>query len=354
MSRLLRDRSQKVGKPPGQLIHIGDYSTTDVEITLVEFDQERVSVNEVDSVDVCLASAKKKDIVTWIDIRGLSDLKVIEDIGQMFGIHRLWLEDVLNTDHRPKIDVIQDTLFIILKAIDHVNTYPRIQAEQISLFLGETYVISFQEKNVDVLSVVKDRLQQSRGRIRHERAAYLFYSLIDAIVDDYYRVVNDLGNVIENMELQFEDQGEDLSNQIRKLRVELLLLNKIVTPARDFLATIVKGDHPLIHTKIKIYFQDVYEHANQINDALSQYRQLLTDLHDAHLGLINQRMNETMRFLTMFASIFIPLTFIVGVYGMNFENMPELKWEYGYFIIMGFMLAITLGMIIFYRRRKWI
>jgi magnesium transporter len=280
----------------------------------------------------------------------------MRDVGEKFGIHALWLEDVLNTDHRPKVEELDNLMFMIMK-IPSISKAKgnRVNFEQISIFLGKTFVISFQEHATDTFLSIKERLHKALGNIRFSKEDYLFYALIDRVVDDYYDVVENLGARVEALdeELRENFKGFD-ANQIILLRNEFLYLRKAALPIRDALKSILASKESEIDPKNKRYFRDAYDHAIHIVDAIDGYRELLRGQVDSYQNGLNLRMTEVMKVLTIFASIFAPLTFIAGIYGMNFKNMPELEWEYGYYFSLGLMLAVGLSLLYYFKRKDWL
>ena len=354
MARFLKSRAKRKGALPGSLILSEDPQHKDFKVTVLNYNKDIVEEKVINDFKEALPQAQDPNTVTWIDVEGLNDTQSIEQIGKQFGIHLLWLEDVLNVDHRPKVDELNDLLFVIMKSVLDDSTTKKIVFEQVSLFMGPSFVLSFQERPGDLFLAVKERIRNSKGRIRQVQKDYLFYALMDAVIDNYFATLERIGKEIEDLESAISIHIDKFQpRDIMSYKSELLYLNKAATPIRDALAHICRAESPDIEKETRIYFQDAYEHAVQVVDTISQYRQLLNSLMDYYRSSVNQRMNEVMKVLTMFASVFIPLTFIVGVYGMNFEYMPELKWRYGYHATWVFMLLLTLSMGIYFKRKKW-
>lgn len=354
MARFIKSRKERRGLPPGSLIHLNKGSNTVFKITSLSYNQHSVNETFVQNLEECIPEAKSKDTVTWVDVEGLTDIKTIESIGKAFGVHRLWLEDVLNTDHRPKVSELNDLLFVIIKSVQDYQKNKKIIFEQISLFLGENFVLSFQEHPDDLFAVMKKRIIEGKGRIRSANSDYLFYAIMDFVLDNYFIAIENVGKEIESLEPEItEKQTPDIPDRIMVLKNELLYLNKSAIPIKDSLAHIVRSNSKDISAETKIYFQDALEHAVQVVDTIEHYRQMLDSLMTFYDGKVNQKLNEVMKVLTIFASIFIPLTFIAGIYGMNFENMPELKWANGYFYALTFMGSIFCGLLIYFKRKKW-
>ncbi len=354
MARFLKSRAKRRGAPPGSLILSDEHKHKGFKVTVISYNRDKVEEQIITDFSEAMSQALDSSTITWIDIEGLSDTQSIESIGKQFGVHRLWLEDVLNIDHRPKVDELNDLLFVIIKSVLDYSSSRKIEFEQVSLFMGPSFILSFQERPGDLFLSVKERIRQSKGRVRQAQRDYLFYALIDSVLDNYFAALEHIGKEIEELESDISFHIDKFNpRNIMNFKSELLYLNKAATPIREALAHICRSESPDIEKESRIYFQDAYEHAIQVVDTIGQYRQLLNSLMDYYQSSVNQRMNEVMKVLTMFASIFIPLTFIVGVYGMNFEYMPELKWRYGYHATWVLMLLLTLSMGIYFKRKKW-
>lgn len=357
MSRFLKYRKQKKGLPPGSLVYLSDSPEEkqhEVKITAISYTENDYQERVVSSFEECIDETSDKKTVTWINIEGLSDLKLIEDIGKKFGLHRLWLEDVLNTDHRPKIDEMNDLVFVILKTVHDYSLKKKVFFEQISLFLGENYVLSFQEYPGDVFESVKNRLKKIQGRIRQAEADYLFYALIDSVVDNYFDAIEHLGLQVEGAEKYISKTVDPQTPQfLVNLKHEMLYLAKAALPIKEALSQLSRTTAKEIKEETKTYFKDALEHSVQVVDTIESYKQMLVSLNDFYQSRINHRMNEIMKLLTIFSAIFIPLTFITSLYGMNFENMPELKATNGYYYVLSIITLVAIVMILFIRKRKW-
>jgi magnesium transporter len=293
--------------------------------------------------------------VTWINVNGLHDTGIINRIGEHFGIHPLVLEDILDTDKRPELDDYVDYIFIILKMILVDKESGRIDADQVSMLLCRNTVISFQEGEGDVFENIRERIRTGKGRIRGTGADYLFYALTDAVVDNYFIALEEIGELIENIEDELlENPSGETLRDIYELKRELVLLRKYTFPLRELVHKFQISESPLIDANTKLYIRDLYDHAMQIMDTTDSYRDMISGMLETYLSLASNRMNEVMKVLTVMATIFIPLTFIAGVYGMNFENMPELHHHLGYPGVILLMLIVGLGMVYYFRRRKWI
>ena len=354
MARLIKERAKKRGLPPGTLVHIGEKSGKEVNITVIDYDEAHLQEIEIKTIEQCFPF-KDTPTITWINIEGLHQAEIIQRLGDCFGLHPLVMEDILNTDQRPKVEDYKDYLYIVLKMLHNVEG-PEIVTEQISLILNPSFVISFQEGiEGDVFSPVRERLRGGKGRIRGMGADYLAYTLIDAIVDNYFAILEGIGERIEDLEEELVSHPKkETLHRIHELKREMIFLRKAVWPLREVISTLQRGDSPLIKNTTAIYLRDVYDHTIQVIDAIETSRDMLSGMLDIYLSSISNRMNEIMKFLTIIGTIFIPLTFIVGIYGMNFAFMPELKWRYGYFAVMAFMFAIGIIMLFYFKKKKWL
>ena len=285
----------------------------------------------------------------------MNHVKAIETIGEHYTLHPLILEDIVNTNQRPKIDEYDDYIFVILKMV-YYDKDENLVIEQVSLVLGDNYVLTFQETEGDVFESVRERLNNSKGRLRNLGTDYLFYALIDAVVDHYYQVSETMGNKIEDLEddLFTGNLPETTTQTIQILKKELLKIRRAIFPLREIINRIEKTDHKLIDKKNMQFFNDVYDHIIQLSDSIDIYREMIWSLMDMYMTSISNKMNEVMKVLTIIATIFIPLTFIAGVYGMNFDNMPELHYHYAYYVVWGVMLVILILMVIYFKRKKWL
>ena len=296
-----------------------------------------------------------KSTISWINIDGLHEVDIIEKLGTHFGIHPLTLEDIVNTEQRPKIEDMGEYLFIILKMMSYNRSENRVEAEQVSLIIGHNVVISFQEKMGDVFQGVRERIRFSKGRIRKMGSDYLAYALIDAIVDHYFIVLEEVGDQIENLEDEVMTRPTTETMQtLQKIKRRLLFLRKAVWPLREVISSLERGESKMIMKQSKPYFRDLYDHTIQVVDMVETMRDMNAGMFDMYLSSISNKMNEVMKVLTIIATIFIPLTFIAGIYGMNFDYMPELKWQWGYFGVWSVMALLFIGMMFYFRRKKWL
>jgi magnesium transporter len=293
--------------------------------------------------------------VTWINIDGLHEVDSIEKLGKHFDLHPLVLEDILNTAQRPKVEVFDSYIFVVLKMLYLSEIKREIVFEQVSVVFGPNFVISFQEQKGDVFDPIRDRLENARGRIRKKGADYLAYSLLDTVVDSYFSILENVSEQIVVLEDELMDEPTPATlNRIHGLKREMIFLRKSIWPLREVLSGLQKAESRLIEKSTDIYLRDVYDHTIQVIDTAESMRDMISGMLDIYLSNVSNRMNEVMKVLTIFAAIFIPLTFLAGIYGMNFEFMPELTWRGAYFVILGVMVCIGVVMLAFFKKKKWL
>jgi magnesium transporter len=349
-----RKRSEKGGLPPGTLVHIGERKAEKVRITTIDYDETQFQEKEVETIEECFPF-KDTSTVTWINIEGLHQLDTIEKIGKHFNIHPLVLEDIANTEQRPKMEDFDDYIFLIVKMLYFEEDENAVKAEQVGLILGSNFVISFEEGEGNVFNPVRERIRNGKGRIRKLGPDYLAYALMDVIVDSYFLILEKIGDRIEDLEEDLLDEPRpETMHAIHSLKGEMLLFRKSVWPLREVISSVERGESDLIRESTGIYLRDVYDHTIHVIDTVETFRDLLSGLLDLYISSVSNRMNEVMKVLTIIATIFIPLTFIAGVYGMNFRYMPELEWRFGYHIILLVMLITGAGMVIYVRKRRWL
>jgi magnesium transporter len=354
MLKLFRRRSKKVGLPPGTLLHIGEKKAEKARITVIDYDEAQFQEREVETVEECFPF-KDKPTVTWINIDGLHQVDIIEKIGNHFNIHPLTLEDIVNTEQRPKMEDYQDYIFVLVKMLSYVDEDNGIRPEQVSLILGSNFVISFQEKQGDVFDPVRERIRKGKSRIRKTKADYLAYTLVDTIVDHYFLVLEKFGEEVEGMEEELvANPTPETFQVIHTLKSELIFLRKSVWPLREVASGLEREESPLIHKATRIFLRDVYDHTIQVIDTIETFRDLVSGMLDVYLSSVSNKMNEVMKLLTIIATIFIPLTFVAGIYGMNFKYMPELEWHWGYFAALFVMVGIVLLMVFYFKRKRWL
>jgi magnesium transporter len=339
---------------PGSLIYTGRKKSTRVKINLIQYSKESFSEKIVSEINHCFPLSENFT-VSWIDIKALYDLKTIEMAGKLFDIHALVLEDILNTEQRPKIEYFDKNIFIVLKMLSYNEKEDRIDVEQISIVVGRNYVITFQENDDDIFDNLRERLKKDVGYIRNSGADYLAYALMDTIVDYYYIMLEKIGQRIEEIEEQLLNGPKtELLNQTYILKRENLILRKSVWPLREVISKLDRVETPIIHKSTIPFIRDLQDHTTIVVETVESYTEMISNLIELYLTIGNNRLNEVMKILTIISTIFIPLTFIVGIYGMNFDNMPELRWKWGYFIILGIMAFIGAGMVFYFRRKKWL
>ena len=351
-------RFSKPGTAPGTLRAPEVRRVEETSIAIMEYGPDRLDEWRAGSVEEALAR-RSGLAVTWIDIVGLHDVEVLQQLGETFGLHQLALEDVLNTGQRPKVEAYEDHLFIVMRLL-HPND-DGLESEQISIFLGLGFVLTFQEIPEDVFESVRERIRHGRGRIRRMGSDYLAYALIDSLVDHFFPVLEDLGARLEELEEEvIEDPDRKTVGKIHTARKDLLVLRRAAWPEREVVSALERQDTPLIGKETRVFLRDAYDHSVQILDMVETYRDLATSLLDLYLSTVSNRMNEVMKVLTVLASIFIPLTFLAGIYGMNFDreaspwNMPELGWYWGYPLFWAACLVLAGALLLLFKRKDWL
>jgi magnesium transporter len=354
MGRFIHRGSKKVGQTPGTPVYVGEDREADITVSRFEYDEADARRDVLDSPEESVSSLESPQN-SWINVDGVHDTEKIQRIGAGFNLHPLVIEDIVHTGQRPKVEDYDSQLFIVLRMLRWSEEAEEIDDEQVSIVLGPSWVLSFQEREGDVFDPIRDRLLSNRGRIRKFGADYLAYALIDAVVDHYFSILETLGDRIESLgeEMTENPKRQDLAS-IRHLKRELLFMRKSVWPLREVLSSIQRDESELVRESTRPYLRDVYDHTIQIIDTVETFRDMVSGLMDVYLSSISNRMNEVMKVLTIIATIFIPLSFVAGLYGMNFAFMPELQWRFGYFAILGVMFAIGVGMLLYFRRRKWL
>jgi magnesium transporter len=354
MMKFFKKASQRIGLSPGTLVHVGEKKVEKIRIRIIDYDETQLQEREVETIEECFP-LKDTPTVSWINIDGLHDIEVIERIGKHFGLHPLILEDIVNTDQRPKIEDYEDRLFMVLKLIEYDDNTKQAKAEQLSLVLGLNFVISFQERVGDFFEPVRGRIRKKKSRLRRMKADYLAYALVDTAVDHYFIILEKLGERIERMEAELiENPKPETLQEIHALKRELIYLRKSVWPLREVISSLEREESSLIQDTTEIFLRDLYDHTIQVIDTVETLRDMVAGLLDIYLSSLSNKMNEVMKVLTLIATIFIPLTFIAGIYGMNFEYMPELKWHWGYPVVWLIMVFIIIFMIIYFKRKKWL
>jgi len=350
----LKKRSKKSGLPPGTPVYIGKEKVGKVTITIIDYDEAGFQEKEVKTIEETL-SFKDKPTITWINLDGVHQLTDIEKIGTHFKIHPLVLEDIMNTGQRPKMEVFDQYIFIVLKMLRIEDEENETKTEQVSIIIAPNLVISLQESKGDVFDPIRERIRSDRGRIRKMGADYLAYALIDAIVDNYFIILEKLGEKIEDMEDELiSNPSPETLQTIHSLKREMIFLRKSVWPLRELISRLERWESQLIDKSTYIYLRDLYDHTIQVIDSIETFRDMLSGMLDIYLSSVSNRMNEVMKVLTIIATIFIPLTLIAGIYGMNFRYMPELESPWAYPMVYFIMLIIGIVMLIYFRRKRWL
>ena len=348
-----KKRSSKTGLPPGTVLHIGERKTAQPIISIIDYNETGVEEKQALYVEECFPF-KDKESITWINVEGLHQTEIIKKMGAHFGMHPLLQEDIANTEQRPKVDYFEEYIVIIAKMLLFDEKEKTVVSEQVSLVLGKNFVISFQEGvRGDVVDSVRDRIR--KGRFAKRGADYLMYALLDAIVDKYFDILEKLGEHIEFLEEELI-QAPTLQTlqQMYHLKTEMIYLRKSVWPLREVLSSLQRSETHLIDKSIHFYLRDVYDHTVQVIDTLETFRDMLSGMLEIYLSSISNRLNEVMKVLTIISTIFIPLTFITSLYGMNFKFMPELGWKWGYFATLGIMVILSGFMLYYFKRKKWL
>jgi magnesium transporter len=354
MRRIVKKKSQKAGLPPGTLVHIGDRKMEKATILVITYDQNRASEIKPSSLDEHTLRLEE-GAVTWLNVTGVHDLDLIQKVGKIFDLHPLLMEDIVSTDQRPKMEDYGKYAYLALKMLQFDKDDTEIVSEQVSIIFGKNYVLTFQEREGDVFQPVRERISSGKGRIRNLGSDYLAYALVDAIVDNYFIILERIGEHLEELaDAVVATQSENALETIHDLKRELVYLRKAVWPLREAISGLYRSGTKLIAETTGPYLRDVYDHTIQIIDAIESFRDLLSGMLDIYLSNASNKLNQVMKVLTIIATIFIPLTFITGIYGMNFKYMPELEWRWGYVMVWLVMVGLVTSMLILFRRKRWL
>ncbi len=354
MKRVVRSTVKKTAVPPGTLVYTGSIVDKDLEITIINYDKFNFSKKVVTEAEECF-SCIESSTVSWINIDRLNRLDTISKIGDYFNIHPLVLEDILNVNQLTKMEEFDDYIFLVAKMLYYDEASQEIVVEQVSFLLGKSFVITLQERKGDVFDPIRARLKNSNGKIRTMGADYLLYALLDAIVDNYFIMLEKIGDKIEGLEEELmKNSTTETMHSIHKLKREILFLRKYIWPLREIINELQKTESNFLNESSSIYFRDVYDHIIQVINTVETFRDMVTGMIDLYLSNVSNKMNEVMKVLTIIATIFIPLTFIAGIYGMNFRNMPELEWKFGYPIILLLMFFVGVIMVRYFKNKKWL
>ena len=345
--------SSKRGQAPGTPVYTGEKTDVPIRIRVIQFDADRLKEAEPGSVEETFSYAQEEQI-TWINIDGLNDASAVQRMGEYAGLHALIIEDILHTHQRAKLEDLGDALFIVLRMFSSDSEQNEINSEQISFVLHKQALITFQEVPGDVFEPVRERIRKMQGRVRKSGADYLLYALIDAVVDHYFSVLEQFGERIEEIETDLmEDPYPEILTEIYAMKRELLYVRKAVWPLREAISLLQRGESELIQDSTQVYLRDLYDHTIQVIDTIESFRDMLSSVQDLYLSSLGNKTNQVMKVLTIIATIFIPITFVAGIYGMNFEVIPELKWRYGYAAVWTIMMGMVVAMLAFFRKKRW-
>jgi magnesium transporter len=346
--------ARKAGMPPGSLVYMGEKEALPAKITITRYNEQNIVERQLEDFTECQMAADPGE-VTWINVTGISHVKHLEKLGECFKIHPLVLEDILEVGQRPKVEDYDDYLYIVLNYIRPVPEGEELVAEEISLVLGPHYLLSFYAGDNDIYAPIRERLLQAKGRIRKLGADYLAYSLIDLIVDNYFIELERFGDQMESLEDEVvANPSPQTLRDVHRFKNDMIMLRKSLWPLREVIARLERRESPLISESLGNYFRDVYDHTIIAIDTVETYRDILSGMLDIYLSSMSNRLNSIMKVLTIIATIFMPLTFITSLYGMNFKHMPELQWEYGYFMVLGVVAVVAVSMLEYFRRKRWI
>ena len=350
----VKQRVPTLGEAPGSLLPVGEQKLASASLTLVEFGPQQLSESSFASVAAGLAYRPEQPVL-WLNVYGLHDPAVMQAIGERFRLHPLVQEDILNNRQRPKVEDYGDYLFIATRVFHFPEDSGRLSYDQMYLVLGNDFVLTFQERPTGVFEPVRERLRSARCALRNKGADYLAYSLLDAIIDDYFGVLSQFTEHVERTDqLLLHGREQGVLNRVQRLKHDCLKLRRSILPLREILLTMMRGDYTLIRQETQVYLRDAYDHTMHVIESLEMSREMVADMLDLYLSTQSHRLNLQMRVLTVFSMIFMPLTLIAGIYGMNFENMPELHWRYGYYAVLALMGSIAGGLVLLFWKRNWI
>ena len=347
-------KRKKIGLPPGSVVFTGQKKVEKVLIEYLQYDADKLSEKSLDNQKSIVFNQSSDEQVDWYDIRGLHDTNLLETIGKMFEIHPLVLEDIAEINQRPKFEEYEKGIFIIIRALDFDKEKLKVKTEQIALFFRRGLLFSFQETESDIFATIRNRIQVGHGRIRRKGADYLAYAILDAITDNYFQVLDKVEEAVEEIEDSILNNPDTkVKARIHNLKKELLIIRKSISPLREAISRFTKSEHEFIDEGTMLYVRDLYDHTIQVMDMTENYRDMLNGLQDLYISEISFKMNQVMQVLTVVTTIFVPLSFLTGLYGMNFEYIPELKYQNGYFVLWAAMLLISVGLLYYFKRRNW-
>ncbi len=345
---------KKIGLPPGSVVFTGNQKVEKVQIHYLKYNADQFEETTKNNHSTLTLHESKEELVDWYDIRGIHDTELIQAIGNTFRLHSLILEEVVDTQQRPKFEEYENGIFLIFKALNFDQEKQTVVREQIALFFRKGLVITFQEDHTDLFEPVRKRIYSGKGKVRQKGADYLAYALADNLVDHYYTVLDTIEEQIELLEDNLlENPDSNSKSKIHQLKKEIIRVRKSIAPLREAISRFSKSDNPLIEESSVSYIRNLYDHTIQIMDSVDNFRDMLNGLQDLYISEISFRMNQVMQVLTIITTIFVPLSFLAGLYGMNFENMPELHYKYGYFVLLGVMALVAVGLVLWFKRQRW-
>lgn len=348
-------KKRKIGLPPGTLVYTGDKTDIDVKITYLEYDEGNYKIETYDKSGRLPIHQSNESIVQWYDIRGLHDINLIQKIAETFGVHSLATEDIVDVYKRPSYEEYKNGHFISLKAFDYDSKNQEVQPQTISIFFGKGFVLTFQEHEDDIFKSLRDRIETSKGRIRQRGTDYLTYAIIDGVVDRYFNVIDQVEETLEGIEDTISNDVDSINKgELQATKLNLIKIRKSVVPLREALNQFIRSESDMIDPRTEAYLRDVYDHTIQVAESTDTLRDILGGLQDLYISEISLKMNKIMQFLTIVTAVFVPISFLTGLYGMNFDVIPELKNPNGYFILLGVMIVITIGMFWWFKKKKWI
>lgn len=359
MSRKLKSKrtrikkTSKLGLAPGSAVFTGQQKMQSVKISVMQYREGELNEFEADGLDAIKAAIKKKNETTWVNIDGLHDVELIRSIGSALNLHKLTIEDIVSVGQRPKIEEYDGYIFVILRMF--MSEDPKsVVDEQLSFVLSDNVLLTFQEVEGDVFNHVRTRIREGKGSIRSRGADYLLYALIDSVIDYYFLILENLGERLEDTETHvLEDPHPDVLREIHQMKREVLHLRRSVYPLREVISKFERLEEPVVGADTRVFIRDLYDHTIQVIESIEVFRDMASSMVDMYMNSISNNMNNVMKVLTIIATIFIPLTFIAGVYGMNFEHMPELAWRWGYVATWVIMILIAGLMVVYFKRKKW-
>ncbi len=354
MARFIKKHKKEIGLSPDALYFRGEKKIDNVLLRIIDYDSENLEEFTINKAQDVL-KYKDKETVTWFNIDGLHDLDLMKEIAKTFDVDQLVLADVLNTDDRPTVHEYPNCIFISIKMLQLNEVTGEISVENLSLILTNSILISFQEKKGDVFEPVRERIRSNKKRIRNSGTDYLLFTLLDIVIDNYIYIISLLGGEIEDLEADvLQEPQQTVIDEINSYKRELNFLRKNINPAKEMILALSKIDSDIIDDSTDLYFKELLDNIRQATDSSDIYREILSDQLNIYHTTISSKLNDVMKFLTIFSVIFIPLTFIAGIYGTNFDFVPELHFEYGYFIMWGVMIVVTIGMLVYFRKKKWL